>query len=508
MREELELLPGYLTAHLQLSLSALLVGVCLSVPLGIVARRLGWFEHVALGTAGAVQTIPSLALLALMVPLLGALGLSGIGFLPAFVALVLYSTLPVLRNTVTGLANVDPALIEAALGVGMGPRARLFRVELPLAMPVIVAGVRTATVWTVGAATLATPVGATSLGNYIFTGLQTRNTASVLIGCLASAALALCLDGLCFALLGVVQRRSRARLVAVLAVIVLLYGYASVSWLGSARASSRPKVVVGAKTFTEQYILADVIAERVKKSGQLAVEVKSSLGSSVVFDALASGAVDVYVDYSGTIWANIMKRTDVPRDRARLVRDVDEYLRKNYDVRVLASLGFENAYALAMPKRRADALGVHSISDLKPLASQLKIGGDYEFFGRPEWKALDATYGLPFLEQRRMDPSLMYQAVAQGAVDVISAFTTDGRVAAFDLEILRDDRGVIPPYDAILLANGAFARSHPDVTALLRTLDGRIDAERMRRMNRAVDDERRTPADVARRFDETLPSHR
>jgi osmoprotectant transport system permease protein len=226
-----------------------------------------------------------------------------------------------------------------------------------------------------------------------------------------------------------------------------------------------------------------------------------------VFDALVSGAVDVYVDYSGTIWANVMKRTDVPRDRARLVRDVDEYLRKKYDVTVLASLGFENAYALAMPKRRADALGVHSISDLAPVASQLKIGGDYEFFGRPEWKALDATYGLPFLEQRRMDPSLMYQAVAQGAVDVISAFTTDGRVAAFDLEILRDDRGVIPPYDAILLANGAFARSHPDVAALLRALDGRIDAERMRRMNRAVDDERRTPADVARSFDETLPSH-
>lgn len=504
MREQLELLPAYLTAHLQLSLLALFVGVCISVPLGVVARRLGWFEHVALGTAAVIQTVPSLALLALMVPLFGSIGLSGIGFVPAFIALVLYSMLPVLRNTVTGLATVDPALIEAALGVGMSPKALLFRVELPLAMPVIVAGVRTATVWTVGAATLATPVGATSLGNYIFTGLQTRNTASVLVGCVASAALALALDGLAFALLAAVRRRSHVRLALVLTAVAALYGYAAVTWVRSHRASARVDVVVGAKTFTEQYILADLVAERVRTTGTVGVEVKSSLGSSVVFDALASGAVDVYVDYSGTIWANVMKRSDVPRDRARLVQDVDRYLRQHYDVIVLASLGFENAYALAMPRRRAAELAVRSISDLAPIAPRLTIGGDYEFFGRPEWKAIETAYRLSFSEQHRMDPSLMYRAADQGAVDVISAFTTDGRIVAFDLEVLRDDRGVIPPYDAILLANGKFARKHPELGAALRSLDGSIDADRMRRMNRQVDQEQRTPAEVARAFHATL----
>jgi len=171
--EQLALLPGYLTAHVQLTLVTLLLGTCVSVPLGVLVTRLRWLEAPVMGVASVIQTIPGLALLAVMVPLLAALGLQSIGYLPAFLALSLYSVLPIMRNTVTGITGVDAALKEAALGVGMTRWQQLRLVELPLALPVIVAGIRTSTVWVVGTATLSTPVGATSLGNYIFVRQET-----------------------------------------------------------------------------------------------------------------------------------------------------------------------------------------------------------------------------------------------------------------------------------------------------------------------------------------------
>ena len=186
MSEQLALLPEYLTSHLQLTLLALLCSTAISLPLGVAITRVRWLETPVLALAGIIQTIPSLALLAIMVPLLASLQLQSIGFLPAFVGLTLYGVLPILRNTVTGIAGVNPAQREAARAVGMTEAQQLRRVELPLALPVIIAGLRTATVWTVGIATLSTPVGATSLGNYIFSGLQTRNYAAVLVGCVAA----------------------------------------------------------------------------------------------------------------------------------------------------------------------------------------------------------------------------------------------------------------------------------------------------------------------------------
>lgn len=202
----LRVLPDYLAHHVILSAAALVLGVALSLPLALAATRRAHLRWALLGSVGLVQTIPSLALMALFYPLLLALsalsrhvlgqGFSAFGFLPALGALTLYSMLPIVRNIVTGITSLDPALIEAARGVGMTERQRLLRVELPLAAPFIMAGIRTAAVWVVGTATLATPVGQTSLGNYIFTGLQTENWVWVLFGCGVSAALALLVDQL------------------------------------------------------------------------------------------------------------------------------------------------------------------------------------------------------------------------------------------------------------------------------------------------------------------------
>ena len=499
MREQLALLPGYLTAHLQLALFALLAGTAMSVPAGIAITRSRRLERPVLAVASVIQTIPSLALLAMMVPALSAVGLRSIGFLPAFIGLTLYSVLPVLRNTVTGLAGLDPALKEAARGVGMTSRQQLWRVELPLALPVILAGLRTSTVWTVGMATLSTPVGAPSLGNYIFAGLQTRNLTAVLVGCVAAALLALVLDGLVRGLGAAVLARRRSSLVAILAVFGFLYAIAAFPFVAAGRAGAAP-IVVGAKTFTEQYILSRILSTTIAGATGSQVDVVSSLGSTVAFDALRAGDVDAYVDYSGTIWATIMRRDSASVDRDTVLAEVSRFLEEEHGIEVVATLGFENAYAMAMRRAHADQLRVRSLADLLPHAPRLSVGGDYEFFDRAEWRAIQERYGLRFRELRSMDPSLMYQAVANSQVDLIGAFSTDGRITALDLVVLEDERHAIPPYDAIVLAGPRLLREHPEAIAALRELTGAIDADRMRRMNLAVDQDGQSPEIVAEQF--------
>ena len=515
MADQLALLPGYLTAHLQITLVSLLLGTAFSIPLGIVVTRRKSLEAGVLGIASVIQTIPSLALLAIMVPTLAAVSavtawafgieLRSIGYAPALVALTLYSILPILRNTVTGIEGVDASLIEAARGVGMTDRQRLLRVELPLAMPVVAAGVRTATVWVVSTATLSTPVGATSLGNYIFSGLQTRNTTAVLVGCVAAASLAIVLDQLIRALEEAVRRRRRSWLVATLTAIAALYAYTAASFAWDRLGSPERIVTIGSKTFTEQYILSEILAGRIASHAGAPTRAVQSLGSTVAFDALRSGDLDLYVDYDGTIWATIMKRDRLPSDRSEVTEAVRHFLQDEHGVTVIGSLGFENTYALGMRAARARALGIERIGQLAPVAAQMEIGGDYEFFQRPEWASIRSTYGLAFRIERSMDSSLMYQAVARGEVDVISAFSTDGRIAAFDITLLEDDRGVIPPYAAIILASPKLAEEMPAVVEAVAGLVGTIDADAMRRMNLSVDQDGRTPAAVAREFLDRLP---
>ena len=503
MSEQLALLPEYLTAHLQLTLAALLLSAAAALPVGIAATRSRWLEPVALGVAGVIQTVPGLALLALMVPLLATLNLQSIGFLPALCGLTLYGVFPILRNTVTGISGVNRIYKEAARGVGMTPSQQLVRVELPLAMPVIVAGLRTATVWLVGITTLSTPVGATSLGNYIFSGLQIRNYAAVVVGCVAAGGLALLLDGLVRAVEDGLARRRRRQVAAAVAVAALLYGYAGVTLAARLGDTGRP-VVVGAKTFTEQYVLSAVLAQLIEHETGRRTSLVQSLGSTVAFDALTAGEIDLYVDYSGTIWVNQMDGgRDFP-DRETLSARVRRFLRERHGVTVAAMLGFDNTYALAAREDDAARFGLHAIGDLAAVAPQMVFGGDYEFFARPEWPSVRDAYGLAFRERRTMDPSLMYQAVAAGEVDVISGYSTDGRIETYRLRVLEDNRGAVPPYDAIVLAGARLARTAPDVVAALARLEGAIDTDRMRAMNFAVDEQGADPAAVAARFVDEL----
>jgi osmoprotectant transport system permease protein len=494
MREQaiaaLGLLPGYLAAHVLLSASALALGVALGLPLALIAARKSRLRWPILAVANLVQTIPGLALLALFYPLLLGLAplalalfgvnLPALGFLPSLLALTLYAMLPILRNGIAGLIGIDAAVIEAADGVGMTPRQRLVRVEAPLAAPVVMAGIRTAAVWTIGAATLSTTVGQTSLGNFIFSGLQTENWVYVLFGCVAAALLALVTDQLLGLIETAAARRDGRRLAAGLFAIALGTGLALTPFL----ATGARTYVVGAKNFSEQFILGELIAQRLGHEGA-SVERKYGLGSAVVFRALASGDIDAYVDYTGTLWTNVLNRQDRP-PRDAMLRELSRELRETHGVIMLGPLGFENAYALAMRRDRAAALGVGSISDLAPRAGGLSLGTDLEFLSRPEWHMLRNAYALEFRDARAFSPTFMYRAIENREVDVITAFSSDGRIVAQDLLVLADPKNAIPSYDAVLLVSPRRAQDAV-LNRALAPLIGGIPVGRMREANLMVD---------------------
>ena len=508
MTDLLRGLAPLLAAHLELALIALLIGAAISLPIAIVATRRPLLAEIAIAVTSIVQTVPGLALLALMVPILAAIGGPPFGFAPALIALALYALLPILRNAVTGLRGVDPAAVEAAIGMGMSPWQVMRFVQLPLAAPVIAAGIRTAAVWTVGAATLATPVGQACLGNYIFTGLQTRNFAMLLAGVAASAALALTLDAILAAfelsLAGRRRRRAWIPLAGLAAFVAIVIGVVPRAIHPSddhvaVRTSKEPAaraaithVRIGAKTFTEQYVLAELLRARLAAVG-ISADLAQSLGSNVIFDALVRGDVDVYVDYTGTLWTNVMHRASNVA-RWQVLAEIEGWLAHDHGVRSLGSLGFENTYAIAVRRDTAQRYDLHTLGDLARVAPRLSLGADYEFLGRAEWAAVERTYGVHFGRSTTFDPALLYEAVARGEVDAISAFSSDGRIAANDLVVLADPLNALPPYDATILLGSRIA-DDARVACALAPLH--VPVELMRQANAMVDRDKASAADAA-----------
>ena len=492
--------PPLLAQHVLLSAAALLLGIAISLPLSILAARRRRIGAAILGVASLIQTIPSLALLALFYPLLLWLsglvggGIPALGFLPSLIALTLYALLPIIRNGVAGLTGIDPAVRQAARAVGMTPAQTLRLVEAPLVAPVLIAGIRTAAVWTIGAATLSTTVGQPSLGDMIFAGLQTQNWALVLAGCVAAAGLALAVD----AAIGLVERgiAKRRRGLWLGALAALLVGLALALAPAWPRGGAERTVTIGAKNFSEQYILARLIGDRLTRAGYR-VRYRDGLGSAVIYGALASGAIDVYVDYAGTLWTGPMRRSDVPPP-ATMVAAIGRWTRESSGVRTLGALGFENAYAFAMRGDDARRRGIASLADLVPAAPSLRLGSDLEFLERPEWAAVRRAYPLRFAATTPYAPTFMYRALASGEADVISAFSSDGRIAAERLTVLADPRHAIPSYDALLLVAPARARNARFVAALA-PLVGRIPVGAMRDANYQVDRDaaKRTPDQAA-----------
>lgn len=491
--------------HLFLSGCAVLAASLIGLPVSILAARSRRVGAPLLGVISLLQTIPGLALLALFYPLLlflartTGLPIPALGFLPALLALSTYALLPIVRNGVAAIRGIDSALIEAADGIGMTAFQRLWLVELPLGAPVILAGIRTAAVWTIGTATLATTIGQPSLGDLIFSGLQTEDWQRVLAGCLAAAALALIVDALLAAIEAGLRRGSRVRLASGIALLLAAMAATLLSVSNESQGAGAGQdhaIVVGAKNFSEQYILAELIEKRLRAAGYR-TERRDNLGSAIAYRALAAGDIDVYVDYSGTLWANVLHRDDRPSAKA-MVDTLGRELARRDKVRLLGSLGFENAYAFAMARTRAQSLRISDLDGLARASSRLRLATDLEFLDRPEWTSVENQYHAAFRTARRYSPTFMYRALGGGSADVITAFSSDGRISAMDLVTLADPRGALPHYDAVLLLAPRAGEDERLVMAL-RPLIGGIGITTMREANWMVDRDvqKQTPKQAA-----------
>ena len=449
-----------------------------------------------------MQTVPSLALLGFLLILFQGT----IGKPPALAALVIYALLPIIKNTILGLQGLDRGVAEAAVGMGMTPAQRLWLVELPLAVPVLLGGVRVAAVAAVGMATIAAAIGAKGLGNYIFRGVALADPRLILLGAVPAALLALACD----AALGELERwldpkrpnlprwRAGFALAAISVLLVIAVGGA----LNDVRLpGSRRPVVIGSKDGGEMILLGHVLADLIESHTDLKVDRRLNLsGTLVCFNALERGGLDAYVEYTGTALTTILKQP--PRNDPRKVLEIVRAGLAERGVEVLEPFGFENTFALLMRREQAAQLGIRRISDLRTHVTEIRAGFGPVFMNRPVgYRGLIGASDLKFAHApRELDRNLLYEAVARGSLDLAAGDSTDGRIATLDLVVLDDDRHYFPPYEAVPLVRAETLGRYPELRGVLSLLAGRIDAQTMRALNQEIDQKKRDPAVVAKEF--------
>lgn len=491
--------------HIVLVLIAILVAVMIGVPTGIALTRHRALRGPVLGLANVMQTIPSLALFGFLIPLPF---IGGIGSRTALVALVVYSLLPIIRNTVTGILGVEPSVREAAVAMGMTGGQILRQVELPLAMGVIVTGIRVATVIAVGVTTIAAAVGAGGLGVYIFRGLRQYDNNLLLAGALSAALLALAADFF----LGLLERsfsfdaKRRARgsvkqVLAIGSVALFLVLLALSFWPSGERSSSaaQARVVVGSKDFTESALLAEIVAQMLEARG-VSVERRFELGGNLPHEALVSGTLDLYPEYTGTSFTAILHHAPVSDPRAVYEQVKQDYASK-FKVEVSEPLGFENTFAILVRGDEARRLNLKTISDATSHAPRWRAGFGQDFMSRADgYPGFAKTYGLKFREVREMDLSLTYIALSSNQVDLIAANSTEGRIATLDLVQLLDDRRYFPPYEAVYLVRQDSLARVPALRETLAKLANAISTDEMRRLNFEIDGKKRNPREVVQEW--------
>lgn len=484
----------------------------LAIPLGVAAVRRPTLGRFILAVTGVLQTIPSLALFGFLIPLPW---IGGIGARTAIIALLLYALLPIVRATVTGITGVDPAVRDAALAMGMTPRQRLLLVELPLALPVIVSGLRVATATAVGVATVAAAIGAGGLGSYIFRGLRMYDTGLLLRGAVPAALLAIALDvalGLLSISLDARVRGGRSRVRGIVAVTVaaIVAVVAVGTWAGRAKATSgvggAKTVRVGSKDFTEQRILGELLAQTLESAG-VRVERHFELGGNLCHQALAAAEIDAYPEYTGTSYTAILKHVAGPSPRV-----VHEQVRREYRQRfafeISDPLGFRNDFAILVRRETATSLGLRTLSDAAARAGELRAAFGPDFLTRADgFPGLAARYGIHFSQApREIDLSLAFHALTSKQVDLIASNSTEGLIERLNLVQLEDDRRWFPPYEAVFVVRADVLAQVPALAVALSTLTGRISTETMRRLNLQVDGDRQPVERVVASFRESLAS--
>ncbi len=476
--------------HLQISLLSLLLAVFIAVPLGIILVKLPKLKEWLLQLTGVFQTIPSLALLGLFIPMLG------IGKIPAVTALVIYALFPVLQSTITGLDSVDKNLQEAAEAFGMNRLERLRKFELPLAMPVIVSGVRTAAVLIVGTATLGALIGAGGMGSFILLGIDRNNTALILIGAISSAFLAILMNIVIKYLENKSLKKIMISLIALITATVL-------SFIPSIAPMMNTKhLVVAGKLGPEPEILINMYKELIEANSDIKVKLEPNFGkTSFLYEALKNKQIDIYPEFSGTITSSLLKN-QVKVSNAPL--EVYEAAREgilNQDKLVyLKPMEYQNTYALAVKKDYANKYDLKTISDLSKVEDSAIAGFTLEFNDRDDGnKGLKSLYKLE-LNVKTLEPNLRYQAINGGNVQIVDAYSTDSELIEYDLVVLEDDKQLFPPYQGAPLMRKDTLEKYPKLEEILNKLAGQISAEEMSRMNYQVKVDKRSASEVAHEY--------
>ncbi|MFF3102068.1 ABC transporter permease/substrate-binding protein [Viridibacillus arvi] len=479
-----------LLEHIQISFIALFFAVVIAIPLGIYLTNKKKIAESIIGISAVLQTIPSLALLGLLIPLFG------IGKIPAIIALVVYALLPILRNTYTGINEVDASLKEAAMAMGMNTRKRLVKVELPLAMPVIMAGIRTAMVLIVGTATLAALIGAGGLGDIILLGIDRNNTALIILGAAPAALLALAFDFLLKKLESLSFKKTVTAL-STLSVIALL-----MIFLPLININEKEEIVIAGKLGSEPEILINMYKLLIEDETDLNVQLKPGLGkTSFVFNALKSGNVDIYPEFTGTAISEFLKEKAINNNQDDVYKQAQEGMLKKFDMVMLNPMKYNNTYALAVSKDAAKTYDLKNISDVKAAEENIKAGFTMEFNDREDgYRGIQKLYNLSLSNITKMEPKLRYQAVKSGDIDLLDAYSTDSDIRQYNLVVLEDDKNLFPPYQGAPLMRKETVKKYPEIEKALNKLANQITEDEMRQMNYQVNVEGRKASEVAREF--------
>ena len=489
--------------HIYLTFGAILVAILIGIPLGILITKVKSLQKPISGFINIIQSIPSMALLGLLIPILG------IGSIPAITMVVLYSLLPIVKNTYTGLTNIDQNILESSKGMGLTSKQTLKLVQMPLALPLIMSGVRISAVTAVGLMTLAAFIGAGGLGYLVYSGIQTANNSMILAGAIPSCILAILIDFLFGKIENVITPKglnktksnsnSKSTILKVTLVAIIL------AFIGTSLFTVfKPKkdtIVIGAKNYSEQLILGNIYADLVEEYTDLKVDRKLGLsGSSVTMNALTSGEIDVMIEYTGTLYLNVLKQ-EPNNDSEFVYSKSKELLEEKNNLTLLDPLGFSNTYTLAMKPDIADKYGITTISDLAKVSSELTFGPTLEFLNRADgYPNLSKEYNLNFKEAIGIDGALRYTAIKNNNVDVTDAFSTDGLLKSYNLKVLEDDLNFFPPYYAVPIVNMDTLSEYPELEAVLNMLANTINEDTMIDLNYKVDDLGMDSATVANEY--------
>ncbi|MGF1580027.1 MAG: glycine betaine ABC transporter substrate-binding protein [Gemmataceae bacterium] len=503
------------------------LALLLGLPIGIVLTRFENLAQPVISALALIQTIPSLALLGLAIAILPLIGVNA-----AIFATVVYCLFPIVLNTSTGISQVDARTKDAAKGMGMTDWQVLTKVEIPLALPVIMAGVRTAAMYSIAMVTISTLVGARGLGEYVYTGIANEDGNIILIGVIPILALSFTVFWALGAIAWVADKKgSTGQLVSVV-LIFAMSGYAIVEpWV-----RKPTDILIGTKDFAENRILGEMMKLLIEAEYPEAnVELAPNLGDGFLRKSMITGLLDGYPEYTGTLLTSIdALQTKVPvtpeeleklRKRGFLTEDdvtelqniadqeeiifevVERGMKRKFRIEVLEPFGLNNTYAIVVRPEVAQQKNLEKISDLKA-HPELKFNMNRAFIERQDgWKGLVAKYDLKFnTPPSKFIPSLMYRTIApdsQDPPDAVVGFATDWQIAVYQLKILEDDKKYFPVYDAIPIFQDKILSRYPKIKSAVNKLGGLIDEPTMQELNKQVVVLKRNPTVVAQEFLET-----